>query len=44
VEKLKTGTAEIRALEIRILDSGRGIHYTSPIPAVGETQAVSQFV
>jgi len=44
IEKLKTCRAEIRSLEVRIFNSGGGIHYTAPIPAVGEAEAVSQFV
>jgi hypothetical protein len=41
LEKLKTGGTEISRLEVRIFNSGRGIHDASPIPAMGEAHAVS---
>jgi hypothetical protein len=41
VEKFEAGRTEIRLLEVRIFNPGRGIHDTPSIPTVGETQAVS---
>jgi hypothetical protein len=44
LKKFKTGGAKVGLFGIRILDPDRGVHHTTPIPAMGNPEGVTQFV
>jgi hypothetical protein len=44
VEDLKTGGAKPGVFLIRISDSRRRVHHAAPVPAVGESKGMTQFM